>query len=307
MSRHDGAKAPATVPRAQEKAFTQHAVARLLQWLAAPADGSGTDPSVEAMQRNAAWAGFLMVPSTPEDKVVCDTQRAQWLPRLPLYVREPGPGFAPVMSRPSGPVSYVGGWPLALAKGLPAAGAWLAPGAVVLADTEAPDAEALHQGWRRWLQVFNTAQFLPGTLLATAAGLDAHDYEVLGALGAEASGPAKADDVAALDGAWKQVLEQCLGPLAEGLKALAQGGAALPEVGTELADDKGVVLADAELTWVTAKLAVLRADQEDLVGAWKAAGWSVTLLDESATAVEGNPWHVTVAERLDLTLQQNKE
>jgi len=34
MSRHDGTKAPATAPRAQEKAFTQHAVARLLQWLA---------------------------------------------------------------------------------------------------------------------------------------------------------------------------------------------------------------------------------------------------------------------------------
>ncbi|WP_425259796.1 DEAD/DEAH box helicase [Rubrivivax sp. RP6-9] len=307
MSRHDGAKAPPTVPRAQEKAFTQHAVARLLQWLAAPADGAGIDPSVAAMQRNAAWAGFLMVPSSPEDKAACDAQRAQWLSRLPLYARETGPGFAPVMSRPSGPVSYVGGWPLALAKGLPAAGAWMAPGAVVLADSEAPEAEALHQGWRRWLQLFNTTQFLPGTLLATAAGLDAHDYEVLGALGADASGPAKADDLAALNGAWKQVLEQCLGPLVEGLKALAQRGAALPEVGTELADDKGMVLADAELTWVTAKLAVLRADQEDLVGAWKAAGWSVALLDESATAVEGNLWHVTVAERLGVTLQQNKE
>lgn len=29
LNRHDGSKAPPTVPRAQEKAFTQHAVARL--------------------------------------------------------------------------------------------------------------------------------------------------------------------------------------------------------------------------------------------------------------------------------------
>ena len=80
-----------------------------------------------------------------------------------------------------------------------------------------------------------------------------------------------------------------------------------PEVGAELADDKGLVLADAELTWVGAELAVLRADQEDLVEVWKTAGWSVTLLDPSGLSVAGSPWHVTVAERLGLTLQQNKE
>jgi DEAD/DEAH box helicase domain-containing protein len=41
VNRHDGGKAPPSVPRAQEKAFTQHAVARLLQWLAAPAGAGG--------------------------------------------------------------------------------------------------------------------------------------------------------------------------------------------------------------------------------------------------------------------------
>lgn len=307
MSRHDGTKVPATVPRAQEKAFTQHAVARLLQWLATGEEGVGLDPAVEGMQRNAAWLGFLMVPSTPEDKAACDSQRAPWLPRLPLYIREPGAGFAPVMSRPSGPVSVLGWWPLALAKGLPVAGAWTAPAAVTLDESGAPDAEALHQGWRRWLLVFNTAQFLPGILMATASGLDTHDYEPLGALDGGSAAPAKPSGHEALSGAWQQVLEHSLEALADGLKALASAGATPPEVGMELADEKGKVLADAELTWAGDKLAVLRRDQEDLVDAWKAAGWTVELLDDALVSVQGQPWQVSVAARIGLTLQKNEE
>ena len=307
MSRHDGALAPATMPRAQERAFTQHAVARLLQWLATSAESAGVEPAVEAMQRNAAWLGFLMVPATPEDKAKSDAQRAHWFHRLPLYIREPGTGFAPVMSRANGPTSVVGWWPMVLAKGLPAKGDWTAPGTLVLDEAEATDEEALHRAWQRWLQVFNTTQFLPGMLMATASGLDAHDYEVLGVLGAETAAPAQASGHAALSGAWHQVLEQSIECLAGGLKALAAAGAAPPEVGMELADGKGRVLADAELAWVGEKLAVLRPDQDDLVEPWKAAGWNVELLDDDLVNIQGQPWQQSVAVRLGLTLQKNEE
>lgn len=307
MSRHDGAKAPAAAPRAQEKAFTQHAVARLLQWLALSADGANVDPAVEVMQRNAAWLGFLMVPSTSEDKAVSDAQRAHRLPSLPLHIREPGAGFAPVMSRPSGPVSVLGWWPLALAKGLPVDGLLTAPGAVMLDESSARDEEALHQGWRRWLLLFNTVQFLPGTLMATASGLDGHDYEPLGSMNCESTAPAKPSGQEALSGAWQQVLDQSLEALATGLKALASAGALPPEVGMELGDEKGRVLADAELTWVSEKVAVLRPDQDDLVDAWKAAGWTVALLDDALASIEGQPWHQTVAVVLGIKLQKNEE
>lgn len=307
MSRHDGAKAPAAVPRALEKAFTHHAVGRLLQWLAIEPAAAGVDPAVEVMQRNAAWLGFLMVPSTAEDKAACDSQRAHWLPKLPLYIREPGPGFAPVMSRPSGPVRVVGSWPMALANGLSTAGSWAAPGAVILDEADAPDAELLHLAWRRWLLLCNTAQFLPGTLMATVSGLDAHDYEPLGALGKESAEAAKPGGLETLGGVWQQVLDQSLPPLATGLKALAFAGAPPPEVGMELADDEGNVLADAELSWVGEKLAVLRPDQDDLVDTWKAAGWTVELLDEAVLSIQGQPWQTTVAARLGLTLQKSEE
>ncbi len=233
MSRHEGAKAPDTVPRAQEKAFTHHGVARLLQWLASGSDGGDTDPAVETMQRNAAWLEFLMIPNTPDDKAVCDGQRAHWLPRLPLYIREPGAGYAPVMSRANGPAAIIGWWAMALAKGLPMSGAWSSPGAVVLDEPAAPDEDALHRGWRRWLQLFNTAQFMPGVLMATASGLDAHDYESLGAMGGGVQAPGKPQGHAGLSAAWQAVLEQTLSMLAAGLEAsLAVAGCDAARGGT---------------------------------------------------------------------------
>ena len=307
MSRHDGSKAPPTVPRAQERAFTQHAIARLLQWLAYGADSAAQDPAIEPIQRSAAWAGFLMIPSTPEDKTAGEAQRAQWLPRLPLHIREPGSGFAPMMSRPNGLVSYVGGWPMVLAKGLPAGGVWSVPAALILDDSGAPDDDAIHLGWRRWIQFFNSAQFLPGALLATSTGLDGHDYEQLGAPVSDAGATATSEATPALPAAWQEVLAQCIGPLKPGLTALSRAGAAPPEVGTELADEQGVVLADAELTWGAAKLAVLRDDQQDLSEAWKSAGWTVELLDSAMTSIQGKPWHLTVGERLGLNLSNSEE
>jgi DEAD/DEAH box helicase domain-containing protein len=88
---------------------------------------------------------------------------------------------------------------------------------------------------------------------------------------------------------------------------LAAAGAALPEVGTELADENGKVLADAELAWVGEKLVVLRPDQDDLADAWKAAGWTVELLDDALMSIQDEPWQVAVATRLGLALQKNEE
>ena len=263
MSRHEGAKAPDTVPRAQEKAFTHHGVARLLQWLAIGSDGGDTDPAVA--------------------------------------------GYAPVMSRANGSAAIIGWWAMALAKGLPISGTWSSPGAVVLDEPAAPDEDALHRGWRRWLQLYNTAQFMPGVLMATASGLDAHDYESLGAMGGGAQAPGKPQGHAGLSAAWQAVLEQTLSELAGGLKSLAVAGATPPEVGTELADEKGKVLADADLTWVDQKLALLRSDQADLADAWQAAGWTAQLLDDKLATVQGQPWSVVVAGGLGLTLKNEEE
>ena len=143
--------------------------------------------------------------------------------------------------------------------------------------------------------------------MATASGLEAHDYVPLGALDGGSGGPATPSGHEALSGAWQQTLDQSLEAMVEGLKALASAGAAPPEVGAELANEKGTVLADAELTWVGDKLAVLRLDQEDLVDAWRGAGWTVALLDDGLVSIQGRPWQVAVAALLGLKLQKREE
>jgi DEAD/DEAH box helicase domain-containing protein len=306
MSRHDGNGALPTVPRAQEKAYTQHAVARLLQWLAVGNDSQGKDAALEQLQRNALWLGFLMIPATEQDKSACAHQMGQWLPRLPESIREPGKGFAPSVSKPQGACSQVGWWPVALAKGQLSAQAWLAPGVVVLDESAAGDEEALHLAWRRWLTVFNAVQCLPAMLLTTASGLDAKDYDVLSTTQAGPdTAPAQAGDQAALLHAWVEVLDQVLSELKPGLTQLAHAGALIPEVGLELADEKGRVLADAELAWSHASLVVLRPDQADMTETWQHAQWQVVLLDDTHGLVSGQPWPLAVGRLLRVELNQS--
>jgi DEAD/DEAH box helicase domain-containing protein len=177
---------------------------------------------------------------------------------------------------------------------------------VVLLDAaSAVDAEALHRAWRRWLQLFNTVQFMPGTCLVTADGLSAHDYDGLPSVSASVP-PAQPAAQAALNAAWQAVVEQALDGLVDGLKQLALAGAAPPEVGLELADARGRVLADSELAWAPDKLAVLRPDQADLVELWNGEGWKVLLMDDALSVAAGIPWAVAVATGLGLELNVNE-
>ncbi|MFZ1364623.1 MAG: DEAD/DEAH box helicase [Brachymonas denitrificans] len=305
LNRHNGSSAPSSVPRAQEKAFTQHAVAQLLHWLSIPSGTATVDTAVAAQQRNAAWLTFLMVPSTNDDRAAADAQRAEWLSQMPLHIREPGTGFAPFMSVPRGAVTVMGWWPMLLARGLPEHQAWSAPTAVLMNASAAANENALHLEWRRWLQLFNTLQFLPGTILATSDGLTEHSYDELAPVSATTQ-PAQPAALAALNAAWQSVVEQALEVLVPGLRQLAKSGATPPEVGLELVDAKGRVSADCELAWSQDKVVVLRPDQADLVELWSAQDWQAILLDETMSLASGMPWAAAVAASLGLTLNMNE-
>jgi DEAD/DEAH box helicase domain-containing protein len=109
-----------------------------------------------------------------------------------------------------------------------------------------------------------------------------------------------------LNNAWAEILAQALSALKPGLTELAHAGAPTPEVGLELADEQGRVLADAELTWSKAQVALLRPDQDDMAMIWLGAGWHVVLLDESFTLASEKPWPQAVAPLLGLELN-NRE
>ena len=304
MSRHNGAKAPAAAPRAQEKAFTQHAVASLLSWLATPADFHAGDPAVEQLQRNALWLGFLMVPNNEQEKSACEHQLGQWIYRLPAHVKEPGKGFAHSISKVSGACQQVGWWPLDAAKGLPQQSEWMAPGVLVLDEATADTEAALHLAWRQWLHLFNTTQVLPGMWLTTANGLDHKDYDGLSPW--PAKGAAQPTEQTSLNGAWLEVFERLLDLLKPGMVRLAQAGAAVPEIGPELADEKGRVVAEAEMIWAAAHVAVLRSDQADMAQEWTAQGWAVLCLDEDLMQCMAQSWEKAVAAALGLTIENQE-
>lgn len=64
--------------------------------------------------------------------------------------------------------------------------------------------------------------------------------------------------------------------------ALAHAGAPLPEVGFELIDGRGRVLAEAELAWVSLKIAVLLADDQADASCFEAEGWSIYIATKDA-------------------------
>ena len=114
---------------------------------------------------------------------------------------------------------------------------------------------------------------------------------------------AQPSEQTSLNGAWLEVLEQLLDPLKPGMVRLSQAGAAVPEIGPELADDKGRVVADAEMIWAAAHVSVLRPYQTDMVQEWTAQGWTALCLDEDLTHCNAQPWEMAALLALGLTIE----
>jgi DEAD/DEAH box helicase domain-containing protein len=90
--------------------------------------------------------------------------------------------------------------------------------------------------------------------------------------------------------------------LQPGLKRLIDAGAEPPEVGIDLADEKGKVMGDCELAWVKAKVVVLRADQDDLEAAYAETGWRVMVLADDMVSVHAKAWESVAADALGLAM-----
>lgn len=94
------------------------------------------------------------------------------------------------------------------------------------------------------------------------------------------------------DGRLNERLAYCDDRCREALRFCASRGLPLPEVGFELADERGSVVGDAELAWPETRLAVLLPEQSESADAFRSAGWTVLSLDD----VAGRP--EVIAERL---------
>ena len=139
------------------------------------------------------------------------------------------------------------------------------------------DEKALREAWRRLLAGANLLQFLPCAIALTAEGSATGVYEQAGwARLHPASGPTLGTG----SPLWQAAMDDAVSEAGPGLAHLMRRGAPLPAVGFELQAETGAILAEAELAWEKARVAVLRPDQEDQTPAWQEAGWTVFRLDE---------------------------
>jgi DEAD/DEAH box helicase domain-containing protein len=148
---------------------------------------------------------------------------------------------------------------------------------VVLVQWQADDIPEveLQRRWRHLWQCLN--------LLLPLRHLWAGHDEMAGLSSFQAS-PVLRQAEETFDSHWQTALELASPDVRAWLLALAHAGTPLPEVGFELIDERGRVLAEAELAWASLRIAVLLTDYQDDAPRFEAQGWTVYIATEDAPA-----------------------
>lgn len=148
---------------------------------------------------------------------------------------------------------------------------------VVLVQWQADDIPEveLQRRWRHLWQCLN--------LLLPLRHLWAGHDEMAGLSSFQAS-PVLRQAEQTFDSHWQTALELASPDVRAWLLALAHAGTPLPEVGFELIDERGRVLAEAELAWASLRIAVLLTDYQDDAPRFEAQGWTVYIATEDAPA-----------------------
>jgi DEAD/DEAH box helicase domain-containing protein len=304
LNRHAGSSAPPSLPRSAQGAFSYHAVFQLLSALAIPPGALGSpDAAITLLQRNALWLGYLLVPSNQKEMDSVKAEMATWAQRLPTWLQNPDSKHLPSLSRDEASPVALSWWPMACIDGK--LDGVTSPGALVLDDLVDQSEQKPHLDWRRWLQLFNTFQTLPGMVMTTLSGIQAGDLESLVTIKPAAVAPVGSTDHVALSQEWTAALDMTVEVLRSGLRTLARLGAMPPVIGHELANERGLVVAEAEMAWADSHLVLLTFDQVDLESVWKSNGWKTLVLDEDFTFVDGSPWTDAVCSALGIANSEN--
>lgn len=142
-------------------------------------------------------------------------------------------------------------------------------------SVDGDDRDNYRRAWNGVLRFFNLVQFLPSAWWTTKVGVTRDIYPRFGVGGAEQGQPSPPDH-----DEWADVMGLVVPELQDILRQLQEANAPIPEVGYELADDRGSVRAEAEIAWLTQKVAVLVSGQKDYAAIFADAGWQVFSADE---------------------------
>ena len=104
--------------------------------------------------------------------------------------------------------------------------------------------------------------------------------------------------------AWQRLSSQHLADHTLVATGTGNLGAMPPVIGHELANDRGTVVAEAEMAWPASHLVLLTFDQSDLEAIWKNAGWNTLVLDEDAATVGEMSWTDAVCDALGIAISK---
>ena len=135
---------------------------------------------------------------------------------------------------------------------------------------QAQDA-AYRREWNGVLRLFNLLQFLPGAWWSTANGVKRDVYPDYGL-----PLDAHAEDL----GEWAEAVDLAASALQSAMREFAGQGLPAPQVGFELTDADGRVVAEAELAWEAERLAVIWEAQDG--ARFDHAGWQTFAADDPA-------------------------
>ena len=124
--------------------------------------------------------------------------------------------------------------------------------------------------WNGVLRLYNLLQFLPTSWWTTTLGVTRDVYPEFA--------PPEPDPGTSDLGKWAEPVSLVADLLRPAMLELANLDIAPPEVGFELVDTLGQVVAEAELAWVDARVAVLFADDDG--STFTEAGWHVVQADD---------------------------
>ncbi len=123
--------------------------------------------------------------------------------------------------------------------------------------------------WNGVLRLYNLLQFLPNAWWTTALGVERHMYPEF----TVPDPPPEAPD----SPAWSEAMSLAVPELHSMMRALSAQRVPAPEVGFEMTDASGEVVAEAELAWEAKRIAVLLPGQDKR--SFAEAGWIVFLPD----------------------------
>ena len=126
--------------------------------------------------------------------------------------------------------------------------------------------------WAGFFRVLNMLQFLPAVQFGTMDGIQSGFYEPIEF---KFGKTVLAQPTAEQDPVMEQLLAMVHESVRDSLRGLLDEGLLLPEIGYELQNEEGEIVADGELAWVQSQLVVLVAGQERYCKDFEDNGWIV--------------------------------